>query len=265
MSKLKHFLLRATVSLLLLLVPILGIWTFFKAPEWGLWFPENVATYGDAIDFLFYMIMWMVAITFVITEVALVWFLFRYSRKDDSRAIYSHGNHALEMVWTAIPALLLLVVAFSQMETWARVKIDFPDEGPYTVDTPLMEVYGSQFDWRARYPDAEGSFVGVDVIESPYDIYVPVDTDVVFRLKSRDVLHSFFVPQFRLKQDAVPGMSIPVWFNATQVGDYDLICAELCGWGHYKMAGRVHVLPQDEFDQWLADQREALYSNGSED
>ena len=120
-----------------------------------------------------------------------------------------------------------------------------------------MEVYASQFDWRARYPDEEGNFRGANVIESPYDIYVPVDTPVVFHLYSRDVLHSFFVPVFRLKQDAVPGMRIPVWFEATEVGSYDLICAELCGWGHYKMAGRIHVLPQDEFDQWLADQRTA--------
>jgi cytochrome c oxidase subunit 2 len=79
------------------------------------------------------------------------------------------------------------------------------------------------------------------------------------------VLHSFFVPAFRLKQDALPGMTIPVWFNATKTGSYDLICAELCGWGHYKMAGRVHVLEQSEFDTWLKTQREALYANGSED
>jgi cytochrome c oxidase subunit 2 len=82
----------------------------------------------------------------------------------------------------------------------------------------------------------------------------------VFRLKSRDVLHSFFVPVFRLKQDAVPGMSIPVWFEATETGSYDLICAELCGWGHYKMAGRIHVVEQDEFERWLADKRAALYA-----
>ena len=265
MSQLKHFLLRVTVTLLLLLVPILGVWTFVKAPEWNLWFPQGVSTYAGAIDFLFNMITWMVAITFVLTEGLLVWFFFKYSKKDDTRAVYTHGNHTLEMVWTAIPALLLLIVAFSQMGTWTKVKIAFPDDGPYTVDRPFMEVYASQFDWRARYPDEEGNFKGKDVIESAFDIYVPVDTAVVFRLISRDVLHSFFVPQFRLKQDAVPGMRIPVWFEATEVGTYDLVCAELCGWGHYKMAGKVHVLSQEDFDRWLADQREALYSNGSLD
>ena len=260
MAGLKHFLMRALATLLLLAVPVLGVWTFVKAEDWGLWFPPIVSSYGARIDELFYVILWMVTVTFIGTEVLLVWFVFRYSKRDPTRALYTHGNHTLELVWTGIPAVLLIFVAFSQMEAWSDVKINFPEEGPYTVEKPLMEVYASQFDWRVRYPDAQGNFQGTDVIEVPYDITVPADTKVVFRLKSRDVLHSFFVPVFRLKQDAVPGMEIPVWFEATQPGDYDLICAELCGWGHYKMAGRIHVLPKDEFDTWLAAKRAALYA-----
>lgn len=260
MASLKHFLLRVLFTLLFLAVPVLGVWTFVKAEEWGLWFPPYVSSYGGDIDGLFNVILWMVAVTFVATEVLLVWLVFRYSKKDATRATFTHGNHTLEMVWTAIPALLLIIVAFSQMKAWTTVKIHFPEDGPYTVEKPLMEVYASQFDWRVRYPDAHGNFQGTDVIEVPFDITVPAHTKVVFRLKSRDVLHSFFVPVFRLKQDAVPGMEIPMWFEATQTGDFDLICAELCGWGHYKMAGRIHVLPPDEFDTWLANKRAALYA-----
>jgi cytochrome c oxidase subunit 2 len=260
MTALKHFFLRVLTTLLFLAVPVLGVWTFVKAEEWGLWFPPIVSSYGGEIDHLFYVILWMVTVTFIGTEVLLVWFVFRYSKKDSTRAVYTHGNHTLELVWTAIPALLLIFVAFSQMEAWSDVKIDFPEDGPYTVEKPLMEVYASQFDWRVRYPDAQGNFQGADVVEVPFDITVPEDTKVVFRLISRDVLHSFFVPVFRLKQDAVPGMQIPVWFEATEPGSYDLICAELCGWGHYKMAGRIHVLPKDEFDAWLAAKRAALYA-----
>jgi cytochrome c oxidase subunit II len=260
MGTFKHFLLRVLATVLFLLVPVLGVWTFVKAEDWGLWFPPVVSSYGGDIDFLFYVILWMVTVTFVGTEVLLVWFVFRYSKKDPTRAVYSHGNHTLEMLWTAIPALLLIFVAFSQMKAWTTVKINFPEDGPYTVEHPLMEVYASQFDWRVRYPDAQGNFAGTDVIEVPYDIRVPLGAKVVFRLKSRDVLHSFYVPVFRLKQDAVPGMEIPMWFEATETGSFDLICAELCGWGHYKMAGKIHVLPQDEFDTWLADQRAALYA-----
>ena len=268
----KEFLLRAAVTILFLLVPILGVWTFVTADEYGWWFPENVSTFGPKIDQLFNLILWMVGITFVLTEGLLVWCIFWYGKPRKSKAWFSHGNHKLELVWTAVPSVLLLIVAFAQMGVWAEIKFTshmgkMPDgsEGKYSAEKPLMELYASQFDWRARYPDLEGNFDGVDVIETAYDIYVPVDTPVVFHLKSRDVLHAFFVPEFRLKQDAVPGLTIPVWFQAVKVGDYDLICAELCGWGHYKMAGRVHVMPQDEFNRWLLDQRDALYSNGTDE
>lgn len=259
MVALKRFLFRVSVTLLFLAVPVLGTWSFVVADDWGMWFPPMVSTYGGEIDNLFYVILAMVAVTFIGTELLLVWFLFKYSGSGDRPAVYSHGNHTLEMVWTAIPALLLIFVAFSQMGAWSAVKIDLPD-GEYSAERPMMEVWASQFDWRVRYPDAEGNFNGADVIEVPYDITVPVDTEVVFRLRSHDVLHSFFVPQFRLKQDAVPGMSIPMWFEATAVGDYDLICAELCGWGHYKMAGRIHVLPKEEYAAWLEGKRDELYA-----
>ncbi|MEM7310579.1 MAG: cytochrome c oxidase subunit II [Planctomycetota bacterium] len=263
---------RVLFTVLFVLVPILGVWTFVTADDYGWWFPQNVSTFGPKIDALFDLILWMVAFTFVLTEGALVWCVYWYSKPRTSKAVFSHGNHKLEMVWTAVPAVLLLVIAFAQMGTWAEIKFtanmgldENGEPGQYTVEAPMMEIYASQFDWRARYPDRDGNFNGIDVVESPYDIYVPVDTPVVFHLKSRDVLHAFFVPQFRLKQDAVPGMTIPVWFNAQEVGSYDLICAELCGWGHYKMAGRVHVLPKDEYEAWLEGQREALYANGSAD
>jgi len=267
MQSLKDLLFRILIAFLFLLVPILGVWTFVKAPEWGLWFPRYVSSYGGAIDGLFYMITWMVGITFVGTELVLVWFILRYSRNTSSKATYTHGSHVLEVCWTVVPSVLLLFIAFSQMKVWAHIKISPPDEDgqEYSRERPMMQVYASQFDWRVRYPDEEGNFEGEDVVESAYDIYVPVDTKVFFDLRSRDVLHSFFVPVFRLKQDAVPGMSIPMWFEATEVGDYDLICAELCGWGHYKMAGKVHVMEKDEYETWLAGQREALYSNGEED
>ena len=256
--------MRYLVFLLLILVPILGVYTFVQAPAWGLWWPENVSTYGGSIDALFNLIAVMVLITFVGTEVILAWVALKYSSpRLAGNSTFTHGSHKLEMWWTAIPAVLLLVIAFSQMGAWKKVKFEsgFPnEEGGYSIENPIAEVWASQFDWRMRYPDENGDMNGLGAFERPFELVVPVNTPVVFNLRSRDVLHSFFVPDFRLKQDAVPGMTIPVWFECTEVGTYDLICAELCGWGHYKMAGRIHVLPQDEFDQWLADQRAALYA-----
>ena len=260
--------LRFLTTLLFFVVPVLGVYTIHIASQHeGWWFPEQRSTFAADIDDLFNIILWMVGITFVGTEVLLAWCVWRFGKKDASKSTFSHGNHTLEMVWTAVPAVLLLFIAFSQMGVWAQVKMEegFPKDGPYTVERPIAELYASQFDWRARYPDEEGNFNGEDIVESAFEFVVPANTKVVFNLKSRDVLHSFFVPVFRLKQDAVPGMTIPVWFEATEPGEYDLICAELCGWGHYKMAGRMIVLAPDDYDAWLAGEREALYANGSDE
>jgi cytochrome c oxidase subunit II len=258
---------RLWLVLLIGLVPVLGVWTFVKAPEWGLWFPEDVSTHGKGMDQLFYMIMWMVTFTFVLTEVALVWCVFRYHEKVPGKSLFTHGSHKLEMIWTAIPAVALLVIAFAQIGTFKRIKFEnhWPTGGPYSAQKPIAHVIAYQFAWLMRYPDENGSFDSVDVVESPFDFVVPVDTDIMFHLKSRDVLHSFFLPNLRLKQDAVPGMTIPMWFKATKVGEYDLICAELCGWGHYKMAGKLIVKSKADYDAWLAHMRAELKSNGKAD
>ena len=259
---------RLITTLLLLAVPVLGVYTFVYAEsDFNMWFPPNVSTYGPDIDRLFNLIMYMVGFTFIATELLLVWYVWKYSKKRHDKGVFSHGNHKLEMIWTAIPALALLFIAFAQMGTWADVKFkkNFPEGGPYSTDNPIAEVIASQFDWRVRYPGADGVLGNVDDVESAFDFAVPVNTNVVFNLRARDVIHSFFVPQFRLKQDALPGHTIPVWFNATEEGSYDLVCAELCGWGHYKMAGRVKVMSQANYDQWMADLTADWFSNGKED
>jgi cytochrome c oxidase subunit 2 len=258
--------MRLLFSLMLLAVPILGVWTFVKAPEWQVWFPQNVSSFGGEIDHLFDLIMWMVAFTFIVTEVALAWFVWKYSAKRADKGVFTHGSHKLEMLWTAIPAVALLFIAFSQMGTWAKIKFEknFPQSGPYTLEKPLAEVWASQFDWRFRYAGADGVLGTVDDVESAYEFVVPVHTDVVFRLRSRDVIHSFFVPEFRLKQDALPGHTIPVWFKAEKEGIYDLVCAELCGWGHYKMAGQVRVVSESEFKARMDALEAHWFSNGKE-
>ncbi len=265
--------MRLILFLLLIAVPILGCWTFVRAEELGAWFPGNFSTYGPDIDALFSLIMWPIAITFVGTEVVLAWFCLRYSAKRTDKSVYTHGNHKLEMIWTAVPALVLLGIAFSQMETFGKIKFqkNFP-KGEYSIEKPIAEVWASQFDWRMRYPGKDGTLGNVDDLENSFEFAVPADTDVVFLLRSRDVIHSFFVPEFRLKQDALPGHTIPVWFNAKlrpedeQRGEstFDLVCAELCGWGHYKMAGRVRVMRKDKYQAWLSDLEKDWFTNGKE-
>ena len=267
MQGFRSFLLRVVVTVLFLAVPVLGVYTFAIADDHGWWFPENVSTFGPKIDALFDMILWMVAVTFVLTNAVLVWSIWWYGKPRASKALFSHGNHKLEMVWTAIPSLALLFIAFAQMETWGKIKFEksFPSSGRYTSEHPIADLWASQFDWRVRYPGADGVLGTADDIENPFEFMVPVNESIVFHLRSRDVIHSFFVPQFRLKQDALPGHTIPVWFKADKLGVYDLVCAELCGWGHYKMAGRVRVVTQEEFDKRMADMSKHWFDNGSED
>lgn len=255
--------MRLLTTLLLLALLVLGVWTFMDAHNHGWWLPPVVSTFGPDIDRLFYLILWMVAFFFVLTEGILVWCVFAYAKKRDSKATFTHGHHKLEIMWTAIPAALLLIITFTQMGTWAQVKFKTSDSFP--KGEPMAEVYASQFDWRIVYPGDDRKFGTMDDIESPFEFVAPVNEPVLFHLRSRDVIHSFFVPYMRLKQDAMPGMTIPVWFNATQEGSYDLICAELCGWGHYKMAGRVRVVSRAAFEEWLGEAKKEMLSNGTED
>src|SRR5262249_47193498 len=116
---------------------------------------------------------------------------------------------------------------------------------------PTLEVTGRQFEWRLRYPGKDNKLGTPDDIHLVNDLHLPVNEEILIELKNADVLHSFFLPNMRVKQDAVPGMKIPVWFRAMERGQYDLVCAELCGWGHYKMKGRLTVESREEFDKWL--------------
>ncbi len=143
------------------------------------------------------------------------------------------------MVWTILPAATLLFIAIYQMNAWAEVKMRKPDI------PPTVEVTARQFEWRLRYPGEDGVIGTRDDIHHVNDLHIPVDTRCAGRPQEQDVLHSFFLPNLRIKQDAVPGMKIPVWFRAKETGTYDMVCAELCGWGHYKMKGRLTVESRD--------------------
>src|SRR5262245_7305739 len=154
--------MRLITTLLLLALLVLGVWTFADAQNHGGWLPPIGSTYGPAIDRLFYLILWMVTFFFVLTEGILVWCVFAYSKKRATKATFTHGHHKLEMLWTGIPAALLIVIAFTQMGTWAEVK--FKNSFPHAE--PIAEVWASQFDWRFRYPGDDGKFGTADDVEN---------------------------------------------------------------------------------------------------
>ena len=234
------------------------VYSYFS-PDW--WLPgigddyhHVVSTFGREIDSLFLIILVITGIVFIGTQIVLVWAMHRFADERDAqgrpirKADYFHGSQRLEVIWTIIPAAILVFIALYQMGTWAEIK--FRSAAPKVP--VLAEITGRQFQWVMRYPGPDGKLNTRDDLVMVNDLHFVKDKQALIYLKSSDVLHSFFLPQLRIKQDAVPGLTIPVWFDADRPGEYELVCAELCGWGHYKMRGRVYVHETDEqFQEWI--------------
>jgi cytochrome c oxidase subunit 2 len=208
------------------------------------WLPEDVSTFGPDIDSLFYLIYYITAATFIVVTVLMVWFVIAYRQREGRRAIYTHGNTTLEIIWTIVPAAILIVLSFMSVSTWAKVKRHAPDS-----DFEL-QVTAKQFNWEVVYPGADRKFGTGDDVKFDNDLHVPVNKVVRVHLLASDVIHSFFLPNLRLKQDAVPGRNILVWFEATKPGKYELPCAELCGFGHSGMKGWLFVHAPEEYAKW---------------
>jgi cytochrome c oxidase subunit 2 len=258
-------------SFLFLLVPFFGVMAFVCAifdlwpmsgGPWSFpaanWLPENINEGGHMIDKLFMFILYLTGIVFIGTSLALFWFMWKYDAdRNPNPTKFTHGSHNLEIVWSILPAVTLLFIAIYQMNAWADSKLRRPTipgpNGPQ-LKPPLVEVTGRQFEWRLRYAGKDGLIGTEDDLQTVNDLHLPVNEDIVMTLKSQDVLHSFFLPNLRVKQDAVPGMKQFVWFRASKIGVFDIVCAELCGWGHYKMRGRVTFESQEKFDRWLEEQ-----------
>ncbi|CAN5913236.1 hypothetical protein BH23PLA1_BH23PLA1_13550 [soil metagenome] len=203
---------------------------------------------GREVDHLFVLILIITGVVFIGTMVVLVLASWKFVARPDRKADYYHGSQRLEVIWTIIPAAILVFIALYQMGTWADIK--FRSNQPKV--RPLAEVTARQFQWVIRYPGPDGRLNTADDLFTANDLHFVKGTPTVIYLKSEDVLHSFFLPQLRIKQDAVPGLTIPVWFDADKAGRYELLCAELCGWGHYKMRANVTVHEtQSEFEEWM--------------
>jgi cytochrome c oxidase subunit II len=211
------------------------------------WLPEDVSTYGREIDALFFLIYYITAATFVIVTVLMIWFLWKYRDQGNRRATYSHGNTTLEIIWTVIPAAILIVISFMSVSTWAKVKREAP---PTDFE---VSVAAKQFNWDVAYPGPDGKLGTEDDIRFDNDIHVPVNKIVRMHISATDVIHSLFIPNLRFKQDAVPGRTILAWFEATKPGKYELPCAELCGFGHSGMKGWLHVHTAEDYSKWAAE------------
>ena len=247
-------------SILFLLVPVLGVGIFVWAaaevpPLEGHWLPQNVNDGGKVIDELFIFILWLTGLIFVGTGLALFWFLWKYSGTSNREPVkYTHGSHTLEVVWSILPAATLLFIAIYQMNAWAEHKLMRPRDENGNEKAAIAEVTGRQFEWRIRYAGEDGLIGTKDDLFTVNELHLPAFEDVVLAIKTEDVLHSFFLPNLRVKQDVVPGMKQFVWFHANDTGTFDIVCAELCGWGHYKMRGQLVLESRENFQKWYSDQ-----------
>jgi cytochrome c oxidase subunit 2 len=211
------------------------------------WLPENVSTFGRDIDWLFHLIYAITMITGLLVFVTMIVFLVMYRDRPGRKATYTHGNTTLEIVWTIVPSLILVVLTFLSVPAWSKIKMSVP------ATDVVIQVTAKQFNWQVAYPGADGKFGTDDDKKFLDEMHVPVNKPIRVILKSQDVIHSFFVPNFRIKQDAVPGREIVAWFDATKPGKYEWPCAELCGFGHSGMKGWVYVHSVADYEKWAAE------------
>ncbi len=256
------------LAFLLALLIVVAVWLFVQR-RW--WFPEMASAQGSDIDRVFYIVLAVTGIAFVLVQSCLALFVARYRAKGTQPALYWYESHRLEITWTLVTAVILTILVFMGQRVWSAIYFSQPPEEALSV-----EVIGEQFMWNIRYPGKDNTFGRTDprfiTVDNPLgldkgdpaardDVVVlnlmqlPVNRPVRVRLGSKDVIHSFFLPHFRVKQDAVPGMKIDIWFTPNKTGEYEIACAELCGLGHYRMQGRLTVVgSQEEFESWLAEQ-----------
>jgi cytochrome c oxidase subunit 2 len=234
------------------------------------WFPPPISQHGQAYDAQFNATLWVTGVIFFLAQFALGWTIFAY--RDRGRpARYTHGNNMLEAVWTTATAVLFIGLMLTGSRIWAAVHFDGPPP-----DSIRIEVLSKQFAWSFRYAGPDGKFGRTDLKQindqggNPFgiddkdpagkdditsaSIKVPAGKPILLILKSRDVIHNFFVRELRLKQDLVPGMEIPFPFTADQIGTYEVACSELCGLGHHQMRTTLEVMSEADFNKWKLEQ-----------
>ena len=212
------------------------------------WFPEQGSTAADDIDLLYDVLLIASAIVFALVMTIAIYSVMRFRARpgDLSDGEPIHGNTRLEIIWVTVPFLMVTSLA---IYGWIVLDdIEAKKKNELTVN-----VIGQQFAWRFEYPEQK--------VKSN-NLVLPVDRPVHFRISSADVIHSFWVPEFRLKSDAVPGLTTTVRLTPNKIDRYPVVCAELCGIGHSTMRQQVQVVPASEFDSWVAKRRERAEGGG---
>ncbi len=277
-------------AILLILFLLAGIFGFFYYSFGGLDddFVQPLASeHGAVTDRLFWITMGITCFVFIVTQIFLFGFAYRYQHKEGRKADFYPHNNTLEVIWTAVPAVVLALLIVSGWKAWTDITGKAPDE------SEVIEVMGYQFSWYVRYPGADkrlggsdyqkmdvSNTMGIDFTDQasfddfvPTQLVLPKGRPVHLKIRAKDVIHSVFQPHFRMQMNAVPGMPTRFWFVPTKTTEemreetgnpdfnYELVCNKICGYGHFGMKYNILVLEADEYDQWYAEQQAWLKLN----
>ena len=233
----------------------------------GLSAPEDISTNGHLIDWLFRYTTFMNIFFISLVCIGLFGFSFLYAAKRHPKPYYTYGNKKVHiLVATIIGAFVFLGIDLNitrmSNNDYLNVFTNWPDE---TEDKVKIQVMGQQWMWNFRYAGKDGVFNTQDDILTMNDLRLPVGKKIVFQVTSKDVIHSFFLPNARLKVDAIPGRITRLWVEFTKAGKYDIACAEMCGTYHYKMGANLTTYSQEEYERWREEaENRALVVNDPE-
>jgi cytochrome c oxidase subunit 2 len=238
--------------------------------------PVQASTHAAEIDQMVVLVHWLMAVLFVGWGLFFLFVLFRFRRGANPKASYTGAKGKISKgLEVAVAIIEVLLLVFYAIPAWAKRVKAFPSENEAVV----VRVVAEQFAWNVHYPGPDGKFGRTDIklvssdnplgldrtdpnakddITTINQLNLPVDRPVLIHLSSKDVIHSFAVYEMRVKQDAIPGMNIPVWFIPNRIGEYEIACSQLCGLGHFRMRGFVTIQNAADFQKWTDDQEKEL-------
>jgi cytochrome c oxidase subunit II len=257
----------ATPALLALLITIMVVATVYVFAANLYPAPPAITAIGEMIDRQYDMTLWVTGIVFILSQLGLAYAIFRF-RDRGQKATFTRGNNTLEVIWTSATIILFVGLGLLGRKAWGDTRFTPPEPNAIQV-----EVTTNQFAFNFRYPGPDGKLGRIDTKQisassgNPLGIdsndpagkddivvptlTVPVNRQVELILHSQDVIHNFYVRELRLQQDAVPGLAIPIHFTATKIGQYEVVCTQLCGLGHYHMRSLLNVVSDEDYAAFL--------------
>jgi cytochrome c oxidase subunit 2 len=238
--------------------------------------PVQASTHAGEIDHMISIVHWLMLVLFVGWGIYFVYAMFRFRKGANPRASYEGAKGKLSKgLEVGIVVVEIVLLVFYAIPAWARRVAQFPSENEAVV----VRVVAEQFAWNVHYPGRDGRFGRTDInrisadnplgldrsdpaakddITTINQLNLPIDRPVLVHLSSKDVIHSFGLFEMRVKQDAIPGLSIPVWFIPNRAGEYEIACSQLCGLGHFRMRGFITIQSAGDYQNWMAEQEKQL-------